>query len=314
MTNKRSVARIFSVAMTMAFLSACAESTARNEPAMDTLVSAEWLAENLDDPDLVVLDCTVLVEATEDGGMRSVNGRANYEQGHIPTAGFADLLGDLSDNDSSLQYAVPSPEHLAAAMGELGVGDDSHVVLYDASGSAWAARVWWMLRWIGFDNAALLDGGLDAWTAAGQPLSTEVTRRTPKTLTPNPRPELIADRSEVLQAIEDESVVLIDVLPEAHYRGDMAFYERPGHIRSAINIPMLQFTTESGQFRPHEELAAMHDMDRNTQYIAYCGGGIAASLSAFVMTRLGFTNVAVYAASLQEWAADSTNPMDTGSQ
>ena len=104
--------------------------------------------------------------------MRSVNGRANYESGHIPSAGFADLMGDLADGESDLNFAMPTPEAFADAMGALGVSDDSRVVLYDAMGSVWAARVWWMLRWIGFDQAALLDGGLAAWTAQGLPLST----------------------------------------------------------------------------------------------------------------------------------------------
>lgn len=292
----------------------CTDSPARTAPAMDTLVSVQWLNEHLDDPDLVVLDCTVLIEQDENGGMRPVSGRANYEQGHIPSAGFADLLvGDLSDSSSPYQYAVPSPEQFAAAMGALGVGDDSRVVLYDAMGSPWAARVWWMLRWIGFDRAALLDGGLGAWTAQGLPLSTEVPDRAVRTLSHSLRPELIADRDEVMAAIENDSIVIMDVMPEAHYRGEMGFYARPGHIRSAINVPMQQLTDESGLYRPNAELAAVFEGDRNARYIAYCGGGIAASSSAFIMTRLGFTDVAVYTASLQEWAADSTNPMDTGS-
>ncbi len=312
--NVREQTRIPSVLIAATVLAiACADSTTRDEPAMDTLVTPEWLAEHLDDPDLVVLDCTVLVEPDESGGFRSVSGRSNYETGHIPSAGFADLLGELSDSVSSLQFEVPSPEHFAAVMGALGVGDDSRVVLYDASGSAWAARVWWMLRWVGFDRAALLDGGLEAWTAEGRPLSTELPARPTKTLTPAPRPELIADRDEVMAAIEDDSIVLVDVLPAAHYRGEMGLYARPGHIRSAINIPMQSLTDESGRYRPHEELAAMHEGDRNLRYITYCGGGIAASSTAFIMTRLGFTDVAVYTASLQEWAADSANPMDTGS-
>ncbi len=278
---------------------------------MDTLVTSDWLNRHVDDPDLVVLDCSVNQEPDEDGGFRNVSGRADYDAGHVPSAGFADLIGDLADRDSPLEFAVPTPEQFCSAMGALGVGDDSRVVLYDGSFSAWAARVWWMLRWVGFDRAALLDGGLRVWTAEGRPLSTEPATRGAKQLTYAPRPELIADRDEVLAAIDDPAVCLQDTLMEAHYRGEMALYDRPGHIPGASNISALELVDESGRYRPHDELAAMFDGDRNARTITYCGGGIAASSNAFVMTRLGFTDVAVYTASLQEWAADPANPLVT---
>jgi thiosulfate/3-mercaptopyruvate sulfurtransferase len=288
-----------------------AQDVAPPPPALDWLVTTEWLSEHLGDPDLVVLDCTVVIEQHEDGSLGVVNGRAGYESGHIATAGFADLLGDLADLDSELQFAVPTPEEFAAAMSALGVSDRSRVVLYDATGSAWAARVWWMLRWIGFDRAALLDGGLGAWKAEGRPLSTDQVERPAGALTVNPRPQLIADRDEVLAGIDDAGVQIVDVLPEPHYRGDVAMYVRPGHIASAVNIPMTGLTDESGHYRPLDELADMYTTDHDTRHITYCGGGIAASSSAFVMTRLGYTDVAVYTASLQEWAADPELPMET---
>jgi thiosulfate/3-mercaptopyruvate sulfurtransferase len=277
---------------------------------MDSLVSAAWLREHLDDPDVVVIDTTVLIESDGSGNMLSVSGRENYEAGHIPGAVFGDLLGDLSDPDSEFNFAVPPPEQFAAAMGALGVGDDSRVVLYDSYNMVWAARVWWMLRWIGFDNAALLDGGLNAWTAGGGEISTGAVSPTAKTLTVELRPELIADQDEVRAGVGDESVVLIDALPEPHYRGEWAMYARPGHIPGAINVPTTALFDESGRFRSHDELDALFENGRNTRAITYCGGGIAASADAFVMTRLGFTNVAVYDASLEEWAANPDNPMD----
>ncbi len=280
------------------------------EPAMDTLVSAAWLEEHLDDPDLVVLDATVIVQPDGSGGFLSVNGRPSYESGHIPTAGFADLLGDLSDGDSPYEFTMPSPEQFAAAMEALGVSDDSRVVLYDAGGSVWAARVWWMLRWIGFDRAALLDGGLTAWTAGERPLSTEPASRPAGTLTVNLRPELIADRDEVLASIEDESVTLIDSLPPAYFRGETSMYARPGHIPGAVNIPVFSALDETGHYRSLDELASIFEGERDGRAITYCGGGIAASSNAFVMTRLGFSDVAVYDASLQEWTADPDLPLE----
>ncbi len=276
---------------------------------MDTLVSTEWLNQHLDEPDLVLLDCTVYQEPEKGGGFHNVSGRTNYDGGHIPSAEFADLKGDLCDANSPIEFAMPTPEQFCSAMSALGVGDDSRVVLYDAMYSAWAARVWWMLRWVGFDRAALLDGGLKVWTAEGRPLSTEPANRPAKHLSPAPRPELIADRDEVFAGIDDAAVNLIDTLPEAFYRGEQTLYARAGHIPGASNICGLDLLDETGRYQPNDELAAMHDGDRNARTITYCGGGIMASSNAFVMTRLGFTNVAVYTASLQEWAADPANPM-----
>ena len=197
-------------------------------------------------------------------------------------------------------------------MGALGVGDDTKVVLYDANGSVWAARVWWMLRWAGFDNAALLDGGLDAWTSSGLPLSTEPATYAARSLTVNVRPELIVDSEAVRAAIDDDDVNLIDALPEAFYRGESTMYARPGHITTASNVSVLSLFDESGRFRPDEELQSVFESDRDLRTITYCGGGIAASADAFVMTRLGYKDVAVYTASLQEWAADPENPMEVG--
>lgn len=302
----RTVVTVAMLVLAVATGQAFAETGAK----MDSLVSAAWLKAHIADPDVVVLDCSVMIEADDAGGFRIVNGRANFDAGHIPGAGFADLMGDLSDADSSLRFAVPAPEVFAAAMGALGVGDNSRVVLYDASGSAWAARVWWMLRWVGFDNAALLDGGLNAWQQSGETLSTAPPSRESATLSVRLRPELIVDRDEVMAAIDDEAVSLIDSLSEPQYRGDIQMYARPGHIRGATNVPSSSALDDNGHFRSREQLASLFEGERGGRTITYCGGGIAASSNAFVMTRLGFSDVAVYTASLQEWAADPENPME----
>jgi thiosulfate/3-mercaptopyruvate sulfurtransferase len=279
---------------------------------MDLLVSVQWLHEHLDDPDLVVIDASVPVEPDGDGGFRTVSGRTAYKAGHIPTAGFADLKGELADQNSSLDFAVPPPEQFAAAMGALGVGDDTRVVIYDSYSSGWAARVWWMLRWVGFDNAAVLDGGLEAWKSAGYALSSEPASEPARTLTVNLRPQLIVERDEMRAAIDDEEVNIIDALPEAHFNGDFTMYARPGHIPTAENVPSMSLVDESGRFRSDDELNELFGTDRDKRTITYCGGGIAASADAFAMIRLGYKDVAVYTASLQEWAADPENPMVTG--
>lgn len=280
-----------------------------DQDKMGTLVTAEWLAQHLNDEDLVVLDCSVRMVPKEDGSMESLSGRPDYDAGHIPSAHFADLRGDLSDLGRPMDFAMPTPQRFCAVMGSLGVGDDSRVVLYDGFSDVWASRVWWMLRWVGFDHAALLDGGLRAWTAEERELSTEPADYEVKRLTPNPRPQLIAYRDEVFAAIEDESIHLIDTMNEAHYNGQIAMYDRPGHIPTAEHVSTLALFDESGRFRPGDELAILYSGDRDARTITYCGAGIAASTVAFVLVRQGYTDVAVYMASLQEWAADPELPL-----
>lgn len=279
-------------------------------PLPDTLVDADWLKQNLGAPDLVILDATVVVEPDGAGGLRSVSGRATYESGHIPTAGFADLMTTLSNPDSPYPFGMPSPSQFAAAMGELGIGDDSRVVIYDSTGLSWAARVWWMLKWIGFDRAALLDGGLAAWTEAGGSLSTVPRAAQPRTLTVALRPELIAGQAEVRASLGSDHIRLVDALPAIHYRGEWSMYRQPGHIPGAVNVPVNSLFDEAGRFRSADELAVLFEGKRDQRTITYCGGGIAASVDAFALLRLGYKDVAVYAASLQEWTADPDNPMD----
>ena len=310
---ERIVISVMAAALMPAFAHAneAAQQTPGAGQEMGTLVTAEWLSQHLDDPDLVVIDCTVTIEPDETGGIRMVNGRASFASGHIPKARFADLMGELSDADSALEFALVSPEQFVEAMARLGISDDSRVVLYDANYSVWAARVWWMLRWVGFDRAALLDGGLNAWTTAGFPLSTESAAPAPGRLTLNLRPELIADRNEVLASLDNDTVTLVDAMPGGHYRGEVTMYARPGHIPGALNMPSTLLLDENRRFRPLDELEMLIDADQHARTITYCGGGISASADAFILTRLGFTNVAVYAASLEEWAADPGNPMET---
>jgi thiosulfate/3-mercaptopyruvate sulfurtransferase len=315
MQSTHSTRHFLALISAVAFVSACTlsdqptDSTASAELELDSLVTAQWLSEHLDHPDLVVLDCTVLVEPGENGGLRIVSGRANYESGHIPSAGFANLMGNLSDLDNSMTFVMPPPEQFADAMGALGVGEDSRVVLYSAGSPDWAARVWWMLRWVGFDRVAILDGGLEAWTADGRPLSTEPADRPAKQFSAALKPETIADRDQVFAAIDNSNVSLVDALPVAHYRGEFSMYARPGHILGATNLPSSDILDAEGHYWSDDVLEMMYPGDRKGRVITYCGGGVAASSVAFAMHRLGFTDVAVYMGSLQEWAADPANPM-----
>ena len=134
--------------------------------------------------------------------------------------------------------------------------------------------------------------------------------RPSRTLSVSLRPDLIADEEEVRASIDDDAIRLIDVLPEIHYRGEWTMYERAGHIPGAINVPTGRMFDETGLLRANEELLPLFDDDRDARTITYCGGGIAASVDAFVLTRLGYTDVAIYDGSLDEWTSNPDNPMD----
>ncbi|WP_419912465.1 sulfurtransferase [Hoeflea sp.] len=279
---------------------------------MDSLVSTEWLSRNIDEPDLVVLDCRVHMEPNVSGGFSYQSGRADYEKGHIPSAGFADLLGDLSDSRHPGGFMLPPAEQFCAAMGALGVGDQTRVVLYDSFMSIWAARVWWKLKWVGFDRAAILDGGFNHWVAQERPLSTGPVDRPAQKLTLGLRPDLVADEDEVKSATADGKACLIDTLPENHFSGEESLFDRPGHIPGAINLFAGALLDETGRYRSDEALSELVTGDRQERQITYCAAGVMASSNAFVMSRLGFKDVAVYMGSLREWTEDPDNPMETG--
>ncbi|HST40668.1 MAG TPA: rhodanese-like domain-containing protein, partial [Conexibacter sp.] len=145
-------------------------------PRLPALIDAAALDAHRDEPGLLIFDATVLLQRPPEGGPYEVlSGRAGYDAGHVPGAAFADLAGALSDPDAPRSFTLPSAERFAAAAGALGIGPDSHVVVYAQEATMWATRLWWLLRYFGFDAVSVLDGGLPAWTAAGLPLSTEAT-------------------------------------------------------------------------------------------------------------------------------------------
>jgi thiosulfate/3-mercaptopyruvate sulfurtransferase len=283
---------------------------------MQQLVSTDWLAEQLGDGDLRVLDCTVFLRR-EAGAFRVEGGREEFAQGHIPGSAYADLPGELSDRDSALRFMMPPPEQFAEAMSSLGVGEGTRVVTYDRAGGMWASRVWWMLRAFGFDDAAVLDGGWKKWTAEGRAVSADAPSYPAARFVARPRPELIAGREEVLAAVGDGATCILNALSEEQHRGEgPAGYGRAGRITSSVNVPAASIVdAETNAFLPLDELRERFEAVGATgseRVITYCGGGIAASSDAFVLTLLGVDNVAVYDGSLSEWAADPALPMETG--
>ncbi len=278
---------------------------------MESLVTIEWLADHLGDADLLVFDCSRFVDMAI-GHEKS--GRPAYDREHLPGAGFIELDLDLSDPDAASAYTPLSADGLADAFGRLGIGDDSHVVLYDNSGAMWAAWAWWLLRSIGFDDAAVLAGGIAEWKDAGHAVADEPNQYPARTLTTAPRPTLLADRDEVLAAIDDPAVRIIDVLPPESYEGLFAMYDRPGHITSAVNEPMGSINPDGFDIKSPDEMAAGFGGTTDQRAITYCGGGIAAAASAFAMVRAGYTDVAIYPGSLEEWTKDPSLPMVAGDQ
>lgn len=278
---------------------------------MEKLVTAEWLNQNLGQHDIIILDCSVGTNQTDDGKTEYLSGKKSFDNGHIPTARLADLTSDLADTESPLMFALPSPEEFCAQMRKLGVNENSRVVLYDRSFTAWAARVWWMLRWIGFDKAALLDGGLNAWEAKGFQTTSKPTDPIEGDVSLNLRSNAIAEQNDIRSACSTDDGQLIDTLSAASFNGEDNAFGRAGHIKGASNTFALDLFDENGHFRSLDELVAMHNGDKSKRYITYCGAGILASVNAFTMVRLGYEDVSVYAASLQEWVRDETNLMQT---
>jgi thiosulfate/3-mercaptopyruvate sulfurtransferase len=286
------------------------------------LVETDWLHDHLGDPNVRVLDCTVYLtnyfDASAAQKLEIVSGREHWEQGHIPGSAFADLLQDLcGPADGRSSFPMPPAEQFAAAMSRYGVGEGTHVVLYDDMLNAWAARVWWMLRVFGFDNAAVLSGGWKKWTLERRPISTAPSQYRPGQFVARPRPERIAAKDEVLASIGSQATCLVNALDPEEYAGrGPVRYGRPGHIPSSVNLSFLALVNqETHAYLPPEQLLEQVTRVGATErdrVITYCGGAIAASSAALVLTLLGVDHVAVYNGSMTEWAADPTLPLVTG--
>lgn len=279
------------------------------------LVETGWLEENLDDPSLRIFDCTVLLKLQPEGPYVIESGRATHEESHIPGAGFLDLTRDLADPDQKLRFMMPSADAFAAVLSKAGVGPDNRVILYSTNMPAWASRLWWMLRAFGFENAAVLNGGWKKWAAEGRPVSTEPAAYPPAVFEARFRPELVADKAAVLAATSAADTCLLDSLPAQMYSGEMAPYGRPGHITGSVNVSNTDLEDpETNTILPADALKAKFDsagvLD-GRRIITYCGGGIAATYDTFALALLGYDDVAVYDASLSEWATDPDTPMET---
>lgn len=290
------------------------------------VVDGAWLQQHLDDPDLRIIDATVHLKVPADGGYYSLeSGRDSFARGHIPGAIFADLLGDFADPSAPHPMTVPSSARFAEKLGALGVGNQHRVVVYDQLDVAkgpefyqfWASRFWWHLRLEGFDNVQVLEGGLGRWKSEGRPTTTAPTTHAPTTFTTDRRPELLAEIDGVARAIDDPKSVLINVLDDDTFSGKRLTYARPGRIPASQHYFFGNLIDPAtGGYKDAEALRADFErigaLDPSKKPIVYCGGGIAATVAALQLARLGREDVAIYDGSMTEWASDPSRPLEVG--
>lgn len=302
--------------------------TKENINSPEYLVDTDWLEQHLDDPNIRIFDCTVNNAMNPDPVRGKTHpfvfetDRANYNEKHIPGAGYIDVLGDLSDPLSDLPMMAPSGQQFAAAMESYGISSDSFistdslVVLYSTPGQ-WAARAWWLLRSFGFNNAVILSGGLPKWIAEGRPVSSEACTYERGKFKAKARPGTFVSKDDVLSAIDDVETLIINSLPAMMHTGEGGgVFGRKGHISGSVNVPFgALHDPDTDAYLSADKLKSIFDeVDAGDaeRIILYCGAGIGSANDAFALTMLGYENVAVYDASLSEWGNDESLPMEVG--
>ncbi len=278
------------------------------------VVSAAWLAEQLGDGDLVILDCTTtLTPGVTSPGKPA---REVFEAGHIPSAQFVDVQGELSDPDAPTRFSIASSDAFAKAASRFGIGKGKRVILYSTGSAWWATRVWWSLRHFGFENAAVLNGGFQRWRAEGRPVETGPATASAKAVfTPVVTKPLFVGKSEVFAAMGDEAICTVNALPAAVHAGAPAGYARTGHIPGSVNVPAPDLLDpETNLLKPLEALRAHFESTgalAADRVVVYCGAGISATGDALALTLLGHPDVVVYDGSMDEWSADMSLPIVT---
>jgi thiosulfate/3-mercaptopyruvate sulfurtransferase len=289
--------------------------TSENFVHPEFLVETEWLAAHLGQSDLRILDCTVHIAFNPVTMFEIGSGGQDFERGHIPGAQFVDVLTELSDTSHPVPLMAPGAGKFASVMSAHGIGNGTRVVLYSAQNVYWATRVWWLLRMFGFDDAAVLNGGLQKWRREARPIETGPARpRPPARFMVGEQRPLMVGKEAVLAAIGDGAVCTINALPaDQHQFTSGIHYGRPGHIKGSVSLPADDLLDpETNEFLPAGELRQRFDRVGafKERVITYCGGGAAASADAMALVMLGHPDVKLYDGSLLEWATDPGSPME----
>jgi len=282
-----------------------------------TLIGVEALQELLGKPCLAVVDCRFDL-------MNPEAGRQAYLRGHIPGARYADLNRDLSApiGPHTGRHPLPLPEDFAARLGALGIGNDTQVVAYDEVNGSIAARLWWMLRWLGHDAVAVLDGGFKAWTAHGGALQSgeddaEAAEKNTRQFTPRIDAGSVVSTAELERALRDPKAVLVDARSQERYAGAVEPIDPvAGHIPGAVNHPFTANLGADGRFLPAAEL------ERRWQerlpggdpknLVAMCGSGVTACHNLLSLEVAGLAGGKLYAGSWSEWIRDPRRPIARG--
>ncbi|MCI4664087.1 MAG: 3-mercaptopyruvate sulfurtransferase [Neomegalonema sp.] len=276
-----------------------------------TIVSADWLKDHLAAPDVRVVDASWHLPTAER------NPRAEYEASHIPGAVFFDI-DEISDDRSALPHMLPPLEKFMSRIRRLGLGDGHRIVVYDSVGIFSAPRVWWMFRYFGHRDVAVLDGGLPAWIEAGG--AVEDLEPTPRErhFTPSLRSMMLKDVTQVSGALKVGDSQIVDVRPADRFRGD-APEPRPGvrsgHMPGAINLPYKELLTENGRLKSAGALrVALADagVDLKRPIVTSCGSGVSAAILNLALEVLGADDCALYDGSWAEWGASEMLPVEQG--
>ena len=285
--------------------------TTNPHPHFQTLITCTQLS-NTDTTNLRIVDCRFDLSDPQAG-------RRAYTQNHIPGAAYAHLDEDMSGPiipGRTGRHPLPDPHTFADTLARLGISNSSTVALYDASGGSMASRMWWMLRWVGHQSVAVLDGGWDAWTAAGLPTRSGDETVQPGNFTASPRPELVVDAPEMLTKTASGGALVIDARAADRFRGENETHDHiGGHIPGASNLPQ-SGNLRDGLFLQPEELAARYSKLMGnrppSEVIFYCGSGVSACHNALALQHAGIGEARLYPGSWSDWITDPSRPTAQG--